>query len=83
MDIPVSSKYQIVIPKAVRQQLGLKPGQKLHIDSVVGKQVTLSAPLSAEEYLDKYAGSLRGTAWQKAGMDAAEWIRQMRDKDWD
>jgi AbrB family looped-hinge helix DNA binding protein len=81
MDITVSTKYQIVIPKAVRKQLGIKPGQKLRIDSVVGKQVTLSAPLTTEEYLDKYADSLKGTVWQKSGMDATEWIRKMRDED--
>ena len=25
----ISSKYQVVIPRAVREQFGLKPGQKL------------------------------------------------------
>lgn len=35
----VSTKYQIVIPKKIRQKIGLKPGQKLNIytldDSIV------------------------------------------------
>lgn len=29
--VTVSPKYQIVIPKEIRQQLKLKPGQKLQI----------------------------------------------------
>ncbi|HEY5706341.1 MAG TPA: AbrB/MazE/SpoVT family DNA-binding domain-containing protein [Terrimicrobiaceae bacterium] len=31
MTSKISPKYQIVIPKAVRQRLGLKPGQSLQV----------------------------------------------------
>ncbi|MGH9856842.1 MAG: AbrB/MazE/SpoVT family DNA-binding domain-containing protein [Acidobacteriota bacterium] len=81
MDLKVSSKYQVVIPKAVRKQLNIKPGQKLRIDKVQGKSIVLSVPLSAEEHLAKYAGTLKDTPWQKEGVDAAEWIRRERDND--
>lgn len=30
-EVTVSSKYQIVIPRAIRRQLDIKKGQKLHI----------------------------------------------------
>jgi AbrB family looped-hinge helix DNA binding protein len=29
--VTVSPKYQIVIPKAVRESLGIEPGQKMHV----------------------------------------------------
>ena len=31
MTVTVSPKFQVVIPKAVRQRLGIRPGQKLQI----------------------------------------------------
>lgn len=30
MPVTVSSKYQIVIPRAIRESLGIRPGMKLH-----------------------------------------------------
>lgn len=29
--VTVSSKYQVVVPKAVRESLGLQPGQKVQV----------------------------------------------------
>jgi len=29
--VTVSSKYQVVIPRKVRESLGLQPGQKMHV----------------------------------------------------
>ena len=83
MEAKVSSKYQIVIPKAVRKQLRIKRGQKVSFGQPSNHQVTLSTPLSAEEVLEKYAGILKDTPWQKKGIDAAVWIRRMRDTEWD
>lgn len=28
--VTVSPKYQVVIPKAIRERIGIEPGQKLH-----------------------------------------------------
>lgn len=30
LTVTLSSKYQVVIPQAIRQSLGLQPGQKYH-----------------------------------------------------
>jgi len=30
VSVTVSSKYQIVIPRAIRESLGIRPGMKLH-----------------------------------------------------
>ncbi|HYO47846.1 MAG TPA: AbrB/MazE/SpoVT family DNA-binding domain-containing protein [Gemmatimonadota bacterium] len=29
--VTVSSRYQIIIPKKVRESLGIEPGQKVHV----------------------------------------------------
>lgn len=80
--VTVSTKYQIVIPKAVRRKLDIKPGQKINVDSVDGK-ITLQRVPTMQELLDRGAGTLQDSPWQKANMDPAEWIRQQRDAEWD
>lgn len=87
MSLIISSKYQVVIPKAVRKQLALKPGQKVRVSATPDGRAILEkddAP-DIESVIKKYAGSLKvgETAWGKAGMDSASWLRKMRDEDWD
>ncbi len=40
MQVIVSPKYQIVIPKEIRTKIGLRKGQKMHI-SIKGKSIVL------------------------------------------
>ena len=40
MQIIVSPKYQIVIPKEIRTKIGIRKGQRMHI-SVKGKSIVL------------------------------------------
>lgn len=83
MTTTISPKYQIVIPKAVRKQLRLKPGQKMQVEpgdngTIIVKPAT--ELLSINE-LRKYAGSIKtaDTAWGKQGLDPTAWIRKHRD----
>lgn len=71
----ISSKYQLVIPKALRKELNVKPGQKVTISRVKNKLI-----IDTESVVDKYTGSLKD-AW--GNQDPATAIRQMRDQDWD
>ena len=51
MQVLISPKYQIVIPKEIRTKIGLRKGQKMHI-SIKGKSIVLMP--------DKPIQSLRG-----------------------
>jgi AbrB family looped-hinge helix DNA binding protein len=35
--VTVSPKYQVVIPKEIREELGLKPGEKMQVFSLDGR----------------------------------------------
>lgn len=37
----VSTKYQVVIPKAIRKKIKVKPGQKMNVN-IAGEQIILS-----------------------------------------
>ncbi len=86
MTTTVSPKYQIVIPKAVRRQLNIKPGQKMQVEAGLNSTILVrhvTEPSSFAE-LSKYAGVINSedTAWGKQKLDPAQWIRQQRDEDW-
>jgi AbrB family looped-hinge helix DNA binding protein len=82
MEVTVSSKYQLVVPKEVRKQLGIKPGQKVRVKQVSGNTITFERQPTMQELLDNAAGSMKDTPWQKEGVDVAVWVRRMRDEEW-
>lgn len=71
MEVIVSSKYQVVIPKAVRKQLGLKPGQKVQVSQKAG-----TINIDTVSVVEKYAGSLT-SVW--GNIDPAVQLRADRD----
>ena len=61
MQVIVSPKYQVVIPKEIRSKIGLRKGQKMHI-SIKGKSIILMP--------DKPIQSLRGMLKDSKADDA-------------
>jgi len=56
MQVIVSPKYQIVIPKEIRTKIGLRKGQKMHI-SIKGKSIVLMP----DQPIQAIRGILKGT----------------------
>jgi len=70
--ITVSSKYQIVIPREVRDKLNLKTGDKLIIKANNEKIIIYPQPKSYA----KYALGLGREVWQ--GIDVIEYVKKER-----
>lgn len=62
--VTVSPKYQVVIPKAVRKALGLRPGQKMQVVEYEGR-----IELIPEKDIEELRGFLRGinTEFEREG----------------
>ncbi len=57
--VTVSPKFQIVIPKELRERLKLKPGQKLFM-FVIGDKIHLEVPRPISEL----RGIAKGMSWK-------------------
>ena len=57
--VKVSPKFQVVIPKDIREQLELKPGEELQI-YVIDRSVRLQRPRSIKEL----RGIAKGMKWK-------------------
>jgi AbrB family looped-hinge helix DNA binding protein len=71
----VSSKYQIVIPKKVRKQISVKPGQRLNV-YLAGDQIILSPK---RNWPNDYLKDLRGL-WRS--IDIKTFVEMERNS-WD
>lgn len=52
----VSSKYQIVIPKQIRNGLNVKPGQRVYLSSNKANEITVKTDSQIARLQGKYAG---------------------------
>lgn len=71
-EVTVSSKNQIVIPREVREKLGVKPGDKLIVVVHDGEVIVMQKPKS-------YPAAIRGLA---RGRYPAGYLEKERDS-WD
>jgi len=65
--VKVSPKFQVVIPKRVREVLGLKPGEELQI-YILDKSIRLHRPRSISEL----RGIAKGMQWKDEDRDHTE-----------
>ena len=72
MKTVVSEKGQITIPKAVRQQLGIKPGTVLEVETVGGKIVATKS-----ERVDPLS-RWRGRGRLPGGVSVDEYLKRVR-----
>ncbi len=65
--VKVSPKFQVVIPKRVREVLGLKPGEELQI-YILDKSIRLHRPRSIKDL----RGIAKGMQWKDEDRDHTE-----------
>lgn len=65
--VKVSPKFQVVIPKKIREELKLEPGQNLHVYAIEGT-IHLSRPRSIKEL----RGIAKGLKWKDEDRDHTE-----------
>ncbi len=65
--VKVSPKFQVVIPKAVREELSLKPGEVLQI-YLFDRSIRLERPRSIKEL----RGIAKGMVWKDEDRDHSE-----------
>lgn len=80
MEVKVSRKHQVVIPKAARKKLQLpKDGGYMVVKNVTPTEITFAKVPPAKDGIMQYAGIAKG-AW---GKDPVATLRKMRDEEWD
>ena len=65
--VTVSPKYQIVLPKEIREKLNLKPGQKLVVFAMNGG-IRVEVPSS----IRALRGIAKGIRWEESVRDHSE-----------
>lgn len=75
--VTLSSKYQVVIPKAARKKLGLfkANGQRFTVERVSDNEIVFRKNKTLDDFLGQY-----GYAF---GPNSIDKLREQRDKDWD
>ena len=67
MNVKLTRKFQIIIPKGIREKLGLTPGEELLVD-VFDNTIRLQRPRS----IKRLRGIAKGMKWKDEDRDRSE-----------
>jgi AbrB family looped-hinge helix DNA binding protein len=73
VNVKVSSRYQIAVPRMARERLNIKSGDRLLVDVQDGLLILLPQP---QDYVAHLAG-LHREVW--AGLDTTAYLQEERD----
>lgn len=71
----IGSKYQMVIPKEIRREMNIKPGDKLYIDTIDNHTIYLIVP--QKNWSDQNYGALK-KYWK--GINMIEEVEKIRNE---
>ncbi len=75
-DATLSSKHQLVLPAAVRKQLGIKPGDQIDVQVEGDLAVLRKAPKSYVKALEKVAAPIWKGHANEIRNDRDQWDRE-------
>ncbi len=67
--VRVSARFEIQIPKALRQQLSIEPGQELLVCVSDGSLVLKPRPVKTSGDITELRGAARGIRWLRTDRD--------------
>lgn len=73
VSVRVSGKYQVVIPKSIREEIGLEKGDELTVDL---QEKTIIMRVKPKSF-SKYTLGLHKKIWEK--VEATEYVEQERN----
>ena len=67
--VRVSARFEIQIPKALRQQLSIEPGQELLVSVSDGSLVLKPRPTKTSGDISELRGAAKGIKWLRTDRD--------------
>jgi AbrB family looped-hinge helix DNA binding protein len=67
--VRVSARFEILIPKAVRQQLSIEPGQELFVSVSDGSLVLRPRTTKTSRDITELRGAAKGIKWLRTDRD--------------
>lgn len=80
MNPALTVKSQVTLPKAIRDYLGVAPGERVSFEPLPDGRVAISAAKPKARVLADPVSAMRGTATRRVKTDAV--MRMTRGDDW-